>query len=74
MSKSAKTLYVPSPVSVLRYRARTFTTTNASGERVKVTIDDSGTVRHIERDEGIDAIVRPKTIRLHLKGGLHGTR
>jgi hypothetical protein len=62
------------PVPVLRHRAHTRTVTLPNGERAKVTTDDSGTVRHIERAEGMDAIVRPKTIRLRLRGDANGAR
>lgn len=76
MAESSKGLYVATAADLLRFRAVTRTVTLPNGERAKVTIDDSGTVRHIERNEGIDAVVRPKTIRLKLtKGGdVHGTR
>ena len=57
-------LWVPNSVGVLRYRATTRTVTLPTGERAKVTTDDSGTVRHIEHGDVLDAIVRPKTIRL----------
>jgi len=33
-----------------------------TGERVNVTVDDSGTVKQIEHNHTLDAIVRPKTI------------
>ncbi len=69
-------LWVPPPgVGLLRFHATTRTVTMPNGERAKVTIDDSGTVLHRERNEGLDALVRPKTIRMKLtRGGVHGTR
>lgn len=36
-----------------------------TGKRVRVWRDDSGTVRQIEHDERLDAIVRPEPIRLN---------
>ena len=48
------------------------TVTLRNGERAKVTkeptsLNDESSVTHIERAEGIDAVVRPKTIRYHFK-------
>jgi hypothetical protein len=40
--------------------------TLASGERAKVVVDDSGTVTHIETAERMDAVVRPRTVRLKM--------
>jgi hypothetical protein len=43
-----------------------------SGERALITIDDSGTVMQILRarrlsdDERLDAVVRPKTVRIRI--------
>jgi glucose/arabinose dehydrogenase len=51
----------------LRFRAKTTTVTLPNGERAKVTIDDSGTVRHVEHGEHLDATVRPNTIRMVLR-------
>ena len=51
----------------LRFRAKTRTVTLPNGERAKVTIDDSGTVRHVEHGDHLDATVRPGTIRLVLR-------
>jgi len=53
--------------AMLRFRAKTRTVTLPSGERAKVTIDDSGTVRHVEHGDHLDATVRPATIRLVLR-------
>lgn len=66
----------PRGVGLLRFHARTKTVTLPNGERAKVTIDDSGTVLHRERTEGLDALVRPKTIRLTIQkgGAVHGAR
>lgn len=48
------------------------TRTLPSGERALITIDDSGTVmqvlraRRLSDDERLDAIVRPKTVRIRM--------
>ena len=57
----------PTGVSLLRMRPRERTVTLANGERVKITVDDSGTVTHIEHTDTLDAIVRPRTIRMALR-------
>ncbi len=44
----------------------------STGERALVTVDDSGTVMHIETPDRLDAIVRPRTVRLRPRVG--GTR
>jgi hypothetical protein len=59
-------LLVPRSISLLRFRARTRTVTLPTGERAKVTVDDSGTVTHIETAERLDAVVRPATVRMVL--------
>jgi hypothetical protein len=52
--------------AMLRFRARVKTITLPNGERAKVTIDDSGTVRHVEHGDHLDATVRPPSVRLIL--------
>jgi hypothetical protein len=47
----------------LRMRKQERTITLPNGERAKVTIDDSGTVRHVEHGDHLDALVRPAPIR-----------
>lgn len=69
MADEANRLYVPRPVGLLRFRARTTTGTAPNGERAKVVIDDSGTVFHFERNDGMDATVRPNNIRLTRRVG-----
>jgi hypothetical protein len=59
-------VWVAHGFNFLRYRARKRTVTLPSGERALVTIDDSGTVTHVEHGEVLDAIVRPRTIRLRI--------
>jgi hypothetical protein len=59
-------LWVPYGFSFARYRATKRTVTLRSGERALVRVDDSGTVTHIETAERVDAIVRPKTVRIKL--------
>jgi hypothetical protein len=60
-------LFIASNFNFLRFRAKTRTVTLPSGERAKVTVDDSGTVRHVEHGEVLDATVRPATIRLKVR-------
>jgi hypothetical protein len=45
-------------------RARSRTVTLPNGERAKVTVDDSGTVRHTEHGDHLDALVRPAPVRV----------
>lgn len=68
MNRTASGLYVARAIpNILRFRARTRTVTLPNGERAKVTIDDSGTVRHVEHGDHLDATVRPAGIRLVLR-------
>lgn len=68
MDGDPKGLFVARAVGILRYRPSVRTITLPNGERAKVTIDDSGTVKHIEHGDVLDAVVRPKTIRYKLRG------
>lgn len=52
--------------SFLKYRATKKTVTLPTGERALVTVDDSGTVTQIETTDRLDAIVRPKSVRVHI--------
>lgn len=52
------------PVPLLRHRATKRTVTLDSGERALVTVDDSGTVQHVETANRLDATVRPATVKL----------
>jgi hypothetical protein len=58
-------LWTPTPL--LKYRATKRTVTLPSGERALVTVDDSGTVTHVEHGEHLDAIVRPKTVTIQIR-------
>jgi hypothetical protein len=53
--------------SFLRHRATKRTVTLKSGQRALVTVDDSGTVTQIETAERLDAIVRPRTVRIQIR-------
>ena len=57
----------PSGVGLLRMRATKRTVTLRDGRRALVTVDDSGTVTQIESSERLDAVVRPRTVRLRLR-------
>lgn len=52
----------PTGVSLLRFRPTERTLTLPSGERAKVSVDDSGTVEHTETDERLDVQVTPERI------------
>jgi hypothetical protein len=55
--------------AILRHRApRPRTVVLPNGERAKRTVDDSGTVVQYERDEGLDAVVRPRIVTILRKG------
>lgn len=69
MDRTDSGLWIAHGFSFLRYRATERTVTLTDGRRAKVTVDDSGTVTQIESDEQLDAIVRPKTIRVFKPGG-----
>lgn len=38
------------------------------GRRVRVSVDDSGTVRHVEEDHALHATVRPRTTVIKIRG------
>jgi len=65
MQRTPSGLYIARVApALLKFRARTRTITLPTGERAKVTVDDSGTVRHVEHGDHLDATVRPGAIRL----------
>lgn len=51
----------PTGVALLRHHRKERIVTLPSGERVRISVDDSGTVTQIEHDDTLDAVVRPKT-------------
>jgi hypothetical protein len=67
MKRTAGGLWVAPNFSFLRMRARHKTITLPNGERAKVTYDDSGTVRHTEHGDHLDALVRPAAIRVDMR-------
>lgn len=69
MGATASGLWVPDRFAQLKHRATERTVILPSGTRAKVTVDDSGTVTHIETDDQLGAIVRPKTIKLKVLRG-----
>lgn len=50
-----------------KFVARERIVTLPSGERVRVSIDDSTTVTQVEHDHTLDAIVRPQTVRVKVQ-------
>lgn len=67
VERTASGLLIPRAASLLKHRATKRTVTLRSGERALVTTDDSGTVTQIETAERLDAVVRPRTIRIQLR-------
>lgn len=59
-------VWVAHGFSFLRYRATKRTVMLRDGRRALVTVDDSGTVTQVETAEQLDAVVRPRTIRLQI--------
>lgn len=57
----------PRGVALLRHHAKKKTVTLPDGRRALVTVDDSGTVTQVESGDRLDAIVRPKTVRIQIR-------
>lgn len=64
--QTAGGVWVAHGFNFLRHRATKRTVTLPSGERALITVDDSGTVTQVEHGEHLDAVVRPKSIRLRI--------
>lgn len=58
----------PIGVAVLKHKARKRTVTLPDGRRALVTVDDSGTVTQVETSDRLDAVVRPKTVTVQVRG------
>ena len=67
MKRTDSGLFIAPNFNFLRMRKRQRIDTLPSGERVKVTIDDSGHVKQVEHDDHLDGIVRPDPIRMALR-------
>ena len=67
MERTKSGLWIANTFNILRFRAKEKTVTLPDGRRAKITVDDSGTVKHTETDEQLDCLVRPKTIRLEIR-------
>lgn len=67
MDQTASGLWVPYGIGLLRHRAIKKTVTLRDGRRALVSVDDSGTVTQIETAEALDAIVRPRTVRIQIR-------
>lgn len=67
IERTSSGLFVANALPLLTHRATKRTVTLKSGERALVTTDDSGTATQIETAERLDAIVRPKTVRIQLR-------
>jgi len=64
-------LWLPGSPALLTHRARSRTVTLRDGRRALITVDDSGTVKHVESSlpgtgvsNRLDAVVRPKTVTI----------
>jgi hypothetical protein len=66
MRRTESGLWIAPSFNVLRFRKREKTITLPNGERAKVTVDDSGTVRHTEHGDHLDALVRPAPIHVKM--------
>lgn len=64
MKRTASGIWVAPNFNFLRFRRRERTITLPNGERAKRWIDDSGTVIQTEHGDHLDALVRPKPIRM----------
>ncbi len=65
-------LWLPAGVNFADLRrSRRTVRFKSTGERALVTVDDSGTVMQIESGDRLDAIVRPRTVRLRARIGEH---
>jgi hypothetical protein len=60
-------IFVPKPLGLLTHHRREKIVTLPSGERVRVSVDDSGTVYQVEHNDTLDAIVRPKTTTIRVR-------
>lgn len=57
----------PGGVGLLKHHAKSKTVTLQDGRRALITVDDSDTVTHIESDDRLDCIVRPKTVTIQIR-------
>jgi hypothetical protein len=57
----------PTGVVLLRHQPSERVVELPNGERVNVTVDDSGTVTHVEHDDRLDAIVRPRSTTVTIR-------
>lgn len=62
MKRTPSGLWVAPNFNFLRFRKREKTVTLPNGERAKVWIDDSGTVKQVEHGDHLDGYVRPAAI------------
>jgi hypothetical protein len=61
-------LWTPPPgVGLLKHHATKRTVTLKDGRRALVTVDDSGTTTHVETADQLDAIVRPRSVRIQIR-------
>lgn len=64
-------LWVPSTINgPFKFQATERTVTLPSGERAKITVDDSGTVKHRETAERLDCKVTPQGVTVKVPPSL----
>lgn len=51
-------------ILIPKFRAVERIVTLPTGERVRISVDDSGTVTQIEHNHTLDAVVRPRTVTI----------
>lgn len=64
---SDENLWLPHAMYVRKYKPEVKTLLLPNGEKVKVTISDTRTVKQIEHNDSLDAVVRPKTLTLKVR-------
>jgi hypothetical protein len=67
MKRTDSGLWIAPNFNILKFRRRERTVTLPNGERAKVWIDDSGTVKQTEHGDHLDALVRPAPINLRVE-------
>jgi hypothetical protein len=62
-----KNIWLPHAMYVRKYKPEVKTLFLPNGEKVKVTISETRTVKQIEHNDSLDAVVRPKTVALKIR-------
>ena len=67
MDRADSGLWLPHGFSFTEHRKTVRTVVLPDGRKAKVWVDDSGTTMHQETDDGIDAVVRPRSVRIEIR-------